>query len=274
MTLLRFAARSSWLLVFALPLACGGSVAGPGGATGGAGGDTGGDGGAEPADSFREQYLLETADGFTPVEGTSVGIGVRDGTFGFSAGCNSHGGDYVLRDNVLLIDGLGSTAIGCDSALHQQDEWLREFFTSEPTVFFEGDRVVFSNGEASLTFLDRELANPDRPLIGPTWNVDTVIDGEAAMGGDGIGADLKFEDDGSFVVEGPCNTGQGSFEVDGDQLTFSETAFTEVGCSDSTAGSFEAHLQEIFAPGSATFEIDAQRLSIQRGDAGISAATE
>jgi len=114
------------------------------------------------------------------------------------------------------------------------------------------------------------VADPDLPLVGRVWTVDTIIEGAAA--GSFAGASpptLEFREDSIAGVFTGCNRGEGSFEERDAEIVFGDIEVTEEGCGGS-AGELETHMLQIIAPGPVSFEIDAKRLTITRGDIGIS----
>ncbi len=241
---------------------------------GGGGGTDGGGDGDDEGDSIDGDYTLSASTGWEPVPGTNVRISFDGAAFGFSAGCNSYFGEYTVFEGAFLVDGLGSTEIGCDAELHEQDQWLADFFDSGPTIAHAAPRVVFTTDTVSLTFLEREIAEPDLPLVGTYWNIDTLIDGEVAVGGFGYDAALSFADDHTFSIDGPCNTIAGDYAVRGAALMLSQVSATEAGCSDPDQADFEAHLRDVFAAGTVICGIDVNRLSIDRDDLGVRALAE
>jgi heat shock protein HslJ len=124
-----------------------------------------------------------------------------------------------------------------------------------------------------LVFLDREVADPDRPLTGRLWTVDTFIQGGAAGNFPLQSAPtLAFDEDGSLQVDSGCNTGSGKYTRSGDQLTLADLAYTEIACSGATAAA-ETMVQAVLRDGTLQLEIDRNRLTLQRGDVGLSATT-
>jgi heat shock protein HslJ len=222
------------------------------------------------------EYLLEQSEGFTLLAATKVHLGFRDGRLSFSGGCNGHSAAFELRDETVVVDGFSSTLIGCDAARSAQDRWLAMFFAARPTITQSGDRLIFKGADATLTFLDREVADPDQPLAGAKWTIDTYIRGDAAMSGRGpssaSAASITFGEDGSVRVFASCNSAQGSYTVQGDTIALADLAYTEEGCS--VGASLEQHVQAVMADGSVKFAIEAGRLTITRGDLRVSARRE
>lgn len=219
------------------------------------------------------RYLLEHSEGFTPLAGTKLSLSFEGNQLSFSGGCNGHSATFELRDGAVIVQGFASTLRGCAREVLHQDDWLAAFFTSQPRIAQDGDRVVFTGADATLTFLDRRLADPDQPLAGAPWIIDTYIDGDVAMSGrnpnGGTAPQMTFAVDGTVAVIATCNSATGRYAVQGGTITFVDLAYTERGCSDGLA--LEQHIQAVTANGSATFAIEARRLTILRGELGLSA---
>jgi len=180
-----------------------------------------------------------------------------------------------LCDGSLCVEGMGSTEMGCSADRHQQDEWLAAFFLASPTLELEGDMLTLTTADATLVFLDREVADPDRPLIGNTWTIDTFIQGDAAMNfALNEEPTVTFGDDGSVQVFTSCNTGQGSYAAEGSVVVLSEMTYTEEGCGDANSTEADTRIRDVLADGEVTTEIEASRLTVTRGTLGISATTD
>jgi len=222
------------------------------------------------------EFLLDSAEGYTPVEGTTIRLSFDATELRFNAGCNSFFGLYSLCDGKLCASSLGGTEIGCSAPLHAQDEWLSGFLTSSPTLTHAGQRVTLEGTEATLEFLDRELANPDRSLTGRTWSIDTLIDGDAASS---VPAQttptLVFQDDGVFQSFSTCASGSGTYSRANGELTVSDLNFAEPECPSTGNLLVQDHILAVLGGnGTVELEIDAQRLTLTRGTLGLSATTE
>jgi heat shock protein HslJ len=221
------------------------------------------------------QFLLESADGYTPVAGTTIRLSFKAGELGFSAGCNSYSGTYSLCDGKVCISQLGGTEIGCEPALQAQDQWVAGFLQSSPALTQAGPALTLAGTAATLEFLDREVADPDRPLTGRTWTIDTFIEnGAASSFPSPVPATLEFGTDGKVNVFTTCNGGQGYYTRNGQTLTFVAVGTTALECGPTGNATAEARIGRLLADGDVTFEIDAGRLTIMRGELGLSATTE
>lgn len=203
------------------------------------------------------------------VDGTRIRLGFTDGQLGASAGCNTMGGGYRIEGGRLVFEGGGMTEMGCDDERHAQDDWLFEFLGSQPSVAQEGDKLTLTSGGTVIAFQDRETAEPDLPLVGTTWTVDSIISGDAvsSVPGDAV-ATLVFTDDGRVEVDTGCNTGGGTYEVADGTLRIREVVTTLIGCG-GTAGQLEAAVMAVINAEELDFAIDAGTLTLMAGDHGL-----
>ena len=231
---------------------------------------------AEPGLEFiGMDFHLESAQGYELVaDGARISF-PDDRDFSFSAGCNNLGGTFSVEDDVFILGSAYSTEMGCDAALMDEDIWFTSFFQSSPTLSFDGERLTFTGTEATLVFLDSEIATPDQDLVGPTWEIDTFIDGEAASAFNlAESPTLSFSADGNVDIFGGCNGGGGSYEVGDDgSISFSDLISTEMACDDTTM-SAENHVFAVLGESGLTFEIDANRLTIMGSSKGISGSAQ
>ncbi len=211
------------------------------------------------------------------VAGTQLTLTFDDGTAGGSAGCNSFGGDYHLDGDRLVVEEMSMTEMGCDPDRHTQDEWITGLLNTEPQWSVSGDELTItatgSGTETVIVFVDEEVAIPDRPLVDTDWELITVISGtgpEAAASSVPAGAEvsLRFAEDGTFEAELGCNSGGGSYELDGDVLRVVELGVEAALCSDVEVMALEEMVTELLTS-EPHWEIDGDRLRLRTDDAGL-----
>jgi heat shock protein HslJ len=220
------------------------------------------------------QFLLDAVDGSAPLNGVMLWLSFEGGQLNASAGCNGMSGAYLIREGRLVLEeGLASTQLPC--AGHPED-WFADFLQSKPALRVDGDQLALSAEGVTLTFVDRKVADPDRPLVGTQWTVDSYIDGDAVSAGS-MGPDraatLVFDRDGGVHVDTTCNQGHGEYTIRGDTIMLSELGYTEAGCENGLAV-IEAKVQAIMKKGTLHFEIEARRLTLMHGEVGLSAVAE
>ena len=204
------------------------------------------------------------------VEGTRVRLVFgSDGQVGASAGCNSIGGTWRVDGTRLAIQGGAMTEMGCDDARHAQDDWLVDFLTAGPTVALAGNDLTLSAGDTVLTLLDREVAEPDLAIVGPTWLVHTLIEGDAASSVPaGVVAGLEFAADGTVQVRTGCNEGSGTWTMDGDRIRFGPIVTTKKAC-EAGPGMTEGAVMSVLSAPELTVAIDASTLTLMGPTSGL-----
>jgi heat shock protein HslJ len=207
------------------------------------------------------------------VAGTQIRLTFGPGTLGAQAGCNQIGGSYRLDGGRLIFEGAGMTEMGCDPARHAQDDWLVAFLAAGPSVQLTTDALVLSAGTTTIRLVDRRVADPDRPLVGPTWVLVAIIgpggaDGAVSSIPEGIVASLRFGDDGTVEVETGCNMGSGRWALDGWGIRFSEIGLTKRACLEG-AGQVEGAVMTVLGVGTVEATIQADQLVIRGGGQGL-----
>ena len=203
------------------------------------------------------------------VDGTQIRISFNDGQLRASGGCNSMGGAYRVDDGRLTFEGGGMTEMGCDDERHAQDDWLFGFLGSQPSIAHDGDKLTLTSGETVIALQDSEVAEPDLPLEGTTWTVDSLISGDAVSSvPNGATATLVFTDDGRVEVDTGCNTGGGPYEMTDGTLRIGDVMTTLIGC-DGAVAQLEMAVLAVLHAGEIDYAIDAGTLTLMAGDQGL-----
>jgi heat shock protein HslJ len=214
-------------------------------------------------------FLSTEVTGHELVEGSVIRLSFANGSLSANAGCNTIFGGYRLEGDVLVAEALGQTEMACEEALMDQDMWLAELLTGSPTLSLDGDELVVSSsdGVTVVTMLDREVADPDRPLEGTRWIVESTIANDAVSSVPARATASITITDGTVAVETGCNTGSGSVEIGEGTLTFGPIASTARACEDELMALEAAVLAAL--DGEATYQIEADVLTIRASEAGL-----
>jgi len=220
--------------------------------------------------TFLSTTVLEADGPRELVPGTHLVITFGDdGHLSVSAGCNTMGGSYRIDGDRLRVTEVATTEMGCDAPHQAQDEWLFAFIGSEPTATLDGDDLTMTSRDTTIRLLDREVAEPDRPLVGPTWRVESIISGSAVSSvPGGVAATLQFMADGRVEIATGCNQGGGTYLVDGRTIRLGQLAMTEIACS-GPQGETERAVIAVLATGVVTYTIDAAGLTLDAGRQGL-----
>ena len=160
---------------------------------------------------------------------------------------------------------MASTAMGCEAPLMQQDEWLVDLL-EDARIALAGDTLTLDNGQIRLTLLDREVASPDKPLVGTKWVLDSIVDGGAVSSVPaGVTASMRIVD-GQLELDAGCNGGGGPVAVTDDTLEFGPLMLTKRACQ-AGPSSVEQAVTTVLS-GTVSYTIDADLLTI---DAGVPA---
>ena len=195
------------------------------------------------------------------VKGSQLRLTFDDGSIGASAGCNSMGGDASWDDGVLdvLGQGLAMTEMACAEPLMQQDTWFADILMSKPRLQQVDTTLTLTSGSTIVVLTDEEIVVPDASLTGGMWQLDSIIAGDAASSVPaGVDSTLQFTDDGELRAALGCNSGRGSYSVDGDTLSIDPLATTKMACQP-PAADVETTVLGVLQ-GDVTFSIDGESL--------------
>ena len=123
-------------------------------------------------------YLSTAVKGATLVPGTRIRLSFVNDTVNASGGCNALGGSATIEGGRLKTTALITTDMGCADPLMQQDRWIAGLL-GDSAITIAGDQMTLDDGTVQATFLDREVADPDRPIEGTHWVLDGIVSGDA-----------------------------------------------------------------------------------------------
>jgi heat shock protein HslJ len=180
-------------------------------------------------------------------------------------GCNTLDGsvEYVARR--LVVSRLVTTDMACAAAQVRDDDWLRTFLESDPDWVLTGDELRLSTDNTVVTMTDREVAEPDRALVGTRWVVQAVEkNGSVSSVPGDREAFLTFSADGKVQGRSACNQFGGDAKVDGDKIAFSDLFSTKMACPDDVM-TVENTMLAVMS-GVAVFDIDGDQLTLTGPD--------
>jgi heat shock protein HslJ len=226
---------------------------------------------ASTADALRDTTFLSTdVQGYTLVPDTRITLTFDGDNVAAQAGCNTLAGTWSVEGDVLLVPPMAQTQMACDpSALMDQDTWLSAVLTSKPTVAVDGQTLTITADGATVTLVDKEVADPDRPLEGTAWTAESLISAQAVSSiPAGVRPPTLLLESGNVAVDTGCNTGRGSYTVAGDAVTFGPIATTRMACVDPGGQETENAVLAVL-DGTATVAIDGPVLTLMNGANGL-----
>lgn len=185
--------------------------------------------------TFLSTSVMESGQPKQLVAGTQIRLSfdAEGRRIGVNAGCNHMGGDARIEDGRLVAVDLAMTAMGCDGGRNEQDAWIAKFLTDKPTIRSSGAELVLANNTTEIRLLDRTVADPDRPLTGTRWIVETIIDRDTASSlPQGGVAQLVLNADGTFTGNTGCNQMGGGAVIAAPTIRFAGVFTTKMACDD------------------------------------------
>jgi len=213
---------------------------------------------------FTAKAITEQGTARPVVAGTSIELWFTDdGRVVVNAGCNTMSGTVSLAGGRLDVPDMSITEMGCDQLRHEQDQRLSALLASKPSWRLDGENLVLSSPSAEVVLIPRDV----RPLVGTTWKLDTLIQGDVAGSGPaGVGATLVFGPD-EVTVSGLCNLRTVKYQASGSTITFELGPLTKMSCAPEIMA-VESAAVALF-DGQAAYKIDTDTLTITKGDKGL-----
>jgi heat shock protein HslJ len=90
------------------------------------------------------------------VPGSQIEVRFKNDSVAVTAGCNTLFGPASIDGTELAVSGLASTQKACDDDLSQQDAWLSDFLSSNPTIEVLANDLWLSQGEDTVIHLTRD----------------------------------------------------------------------------------------------------------------------
>ncbi|HUG04992.1 MAG TPA: META domain-containing protein [Candidatus Limnocylindria bacterium] len=183
--------------------------------------------------TFLSTGVTENGQAKQLVAGTRIRLGFSDDgrRIAVHAGCNHLGGEARVQDGRLVAEDMAMTAMACDGGRSEQDAWLARFLTGRPTIRLSGTELVLANSTTEIRLLDRTVADPDRPLTGTRWIVESIVDRDTASSiPQGAVAHLILSGDGTFTGNTGCNQMGGAAGTTGPAIRFSDVFTTRIAC--------------------------------------------
>ncbi len=99
--------------------------------------------------AFRSTAVTEKSEPRPLVPDTHINLRFEQregqGVVGWQAGCNTFSADVEISADILIVGGIVGTEIGCPGDLQQQDEWLADFFGSDPEWQLSDDTLSLTS---------------------------------------------------------------------------------------------------------------------------------
>lgn len=180
-----------------------------------------------------------------------------------NAGCNTMSGAVTVDSGTLDARDLSITEMGCDPPRHEQDQFLSAFLTGGPSWQLDDETLVLSSADTEVVLMQEKAL----PLLGTTWRVDTLVQGDTA-GSTPAGVEATFVfGPAEVTITGLCNLGGAKYQGSGSTMTFDIGAMTLMACSPEIMTVENAAIAVL--DGETTYKIDTNTLTITNGNQGL-----
>lgn len=217
-------------------------------------------------------YVSQSVEGRELVAGTTLTLSFDDGTLSANAGCNTMNGPYEVDEGRLRwTETPAATMMGCDEDRMVQDQQIVQLLKGGVDATLDGDELTLATPNVTIVLLDQRQAEPDQPLVGTMWTLDSIIEGDtvSSVPADAEPATLTISDDGQAQVFAGCNRGGGTATVgqDGSSVEFGPIALTRMACEGSAA-EVEAAVTAVL-DGTVEVVLEGGSLTLTNGDQGL-----
>jgi heat shock protein HslJ len=221
-------------------------------------------GGAPASDPLRGRTFLATAvtdDGSPRDMKLSIEF-TDDGRLIARASCNMMQGDVDTSGGKLVFSGgLATTDMGCDQERHAEDAFVAKVLGGAPSWQLAGDALTITSGKTRFELAPQETVDPDRDLVGTTWELDTLIDGQTASSVAAGTQPVTLVFDGKTVVaDTHCNGVRGDYTIDGDTINVELGPMTRMACAPEIMQGENAVVAVL--SGKVSYEVTADRLTL------------
>ncbi|MGE5375849.1 MAG: META domain-containing protein [Bacteroidota bacterium] len=216
-------------------------------------------------------WALTDLAGKAPLKDTGITIQFStDNTVSGSSGCNQYNGTYTASGSSLAIKLGASTMMACAQPVMDQESAYQKALGDVKAYTVSGDKLTLFGAD------NKEIASykaTSQDLAGTSWQVIGYNNGKQAVVSilAGTQMDIQFGKDGTVSGESGCNTYNGPYTVNGNQIKIGPLASTMMACSD-PAGIMDQEQQYLAALGTAaTYQVENNVLELRTADGALAA---
>jgi heat shock protein HslJ len=217
-------------------------------------------------------WALSKLNGNRLVPGTGISAAFTSaGQVGGSAGCNRYSSNYTVSGaNITFSGPAASTMMMCAQPVMDQETAYLKALADAKTYAVTGDELALSGADKTTLAVYKAQS---QELAGTSWQVITYNNGSGAVTSVLAGTTLTASFGESAVLQGNagCNDYNGSYQVNGDQISIGPLASTQKACAD-PAGVMDQETQFLTAlQSAATYQIEGDVLEMRTKDGALAA---
>lgn len=155
------------------------------------------------------------------VDGYDVTLTYDGERLGGRSACNSYGADLVRDDGSVRIDVGEMTEMGCEPDVMDLESAYLAALDTVDGITRDGDALSLTSPETELHFV-RVPPVPTAEMIGTTWVLESLIEGETASSTMGE-ATLVLSEDGMLTADTGCREFIGTYVEAGEEIVVTES---------------------------------------------------
>ena len=205
-----------------------------------------------------QPWVLLESTGYQPTAHKIVLEFFDNNQLDLDCNCNDNYGRYTVDGTTLKVSEIGGTEKACvrppfDSpeTIYDDESFLMRFLLESPTIGRDGELLILSTADTTLTLGPERMLPPDPKRVGfydTIWRIDGIstIDDPIVRLQDGSPS-VVFEPFSTFTLQTGCNEGTGKYTVLSDSIEIELINFTGYTCSPNELSQIDAALNKQFS---------------------------
>ena len=221
---------------------------------------------ADPQALAGRTFISTGVEGDQIPGGGPLTVTFDDGRISTFAGCNRGSGVADLSGGHITTQ-LATTMMACTAPLGDSDAWMAAFFAATPSWALAGDTLTLRTGSATVALKDKKVVDPDRPLTGTTWQVQSLVSHQGVTTSAALEQakpTLIIAPDGAVTGSTGCNRFNGHATISGATVELGPLAVTRKACGGDVNEIEQAMMRVL--NGRVTYSIDADQMKLTRDD--------
>lgn len=199
------------------------------------------------------------------IDDAPITMTVDGSEIGGRSACNHYGGQLAVDGRSISLGAMTMTEMGCDGPIMESEAAYIAALADVERFDRSGEALTFTGEGVELTY-DLVPPTPDAALVGTTWTLDSLVQGDAVSSTMGEPAILELREDGTLSGTTGCRTFQGRYERSDDAVSVTELINDDRACPDLVRQ--DEHVLAVIDDGF-SLAIDGNRLTLTDGEIGL-----
>lgn len=160
--------------------------------------------------------------------GVRITLSISGDEVGGNNSCNSYFGRIDTSGGRLAFVELGQTEMACPDVMDLEATYMAAL-QAVTALEVTDDELHLTGPDVDLRF-DRVEPLPASDLVGTTWTLESLIQGDAASSVGGDPATLELTEDGQISGSTGCREFTGTYELEGDTIQVTQLITNDNAC--------------------------------------------